>query len=365
MFTKATITQLIDQHGQRLSAIAALAMSLFFASFLILLFQAINIPSAQAQSSEDSQSCGGKNLITEYATTAPEKLEMIKEEAKKASNGHSIFWKVSKPGLPDSWLLGTMHMADPRIAVLEGAKKAAFDQADTVIVESVEALDQAQASAALLQHKEMTLYTDGTTLEDHLSEELLENLRAETDARGLPFAMIKIMRPWLVATSIALPTCEIAAKRSGNPVLDALIAETAKQQNKQLVGLETIGEQFSAMANLPDSFHITTLSETLALGKVAEDVMETMKQLYINGDISMIQPLTRVVAPKSTNSDKFEAFQKSLITDRNLVMAERALPRIEKGSVFVAVGALHLPGETGLVQQFQNAGFNVTPVIGE
>ena len=50
------------------------------------------------------------------------------------------------------------------------------------------------------------------------------------------------------------------------------------------------------------------------------------------------------------------------ICDRNHVMAERAAPILTKGNVFIAVGALHLPGEEGVVALLQKQGFKITPV---
>jgi uncharacterized protein YbaP (TraB family) len=43
-------------------------------------------------------------------------------------------------------------------------------------------------------------------------------------------------------------------------------------------------------------------------------------------------------------------------------MHERALAEMDKGSAFMAVGALHLPGETGLVKLFRDSGFTLTPL---
>ena len=34
-----------------------------------------------------------------------------------------------------------------------------------------------------------------------------------------------------------------------------------------------------------------------------------------------------------------------------------------KNSCFVAVGCLHLTGESGLINQLRNAGYNVEPII--
>ena len=40
-------------------------------------------------------------------------------------------------------------------------------------------------------------------------------------------------------------------------------------------------------------------------------------------------------------------------------MADRLLPQLAKGGVFVAVGALHLPGADGLLARFKTAGFSL------
>jgi len=176
----------------------------------------------------------------------------------------------------------------------------------------------------------------------------------------MPFAVVQIMQPWLIATSVALPVCELAAKRTGKPVLDGLIAMKAKDAGKTLIGLETIGEQFSAMHSLPEDFHLAALRETLKMGDLAEDVIATMKEIYLDGQIGMITPLTKLVSPQTSGSEDYKDFQESLITKRNAVMVERSLPYLEAGGAFIAVGALHLPDESGLVNRFAEAGYTVT-----
>lgn len=358
MHSEITLTEFLDRHAERAMLALAGLMTAFFLTFLMVLGQAA---SAHAQET-GPQSCSGDNLITRYATEDPEKLAKLEAEASAEANGKGTFWKIEKDGVAPSFLLGTMHMADSRIARLDGARGEAFDAAQTVVVENIEALDQAQASAAMLRFKDMTLYTDGSTLADRLDEETLALLRKAVEERSIPFSMAQVMQPWLVATMVALPACELVEKRAGKPVLDGLIANKAKTEGKNLVGLETIEEQFGAMAALPEDFHLEALKETLKMGDLAEDVMETMKQLYLSGDVGMILPLTKVVTPKSAASKDYEDFEDRLITTRNRHMAERALAYLEEGNAFIAVGALHLPGETGLVAAFQNAGYTVSPV---
>ena len=55
-------------------------------------------------------------------------------------------------------------------------------------------------------------------------------------------------------------------------------------------------------------------------------------------------------------------FEERVVTLRNHVMAERAGPILDRGNAFIAVGALHLPGEQGLVALLTQAGYTVSAV---
>ncbi len=54
--------------------------------------------------------------------------------------------------------------------------------------------------------------------------------------------------------------------------------------------------------------------------------------------------------------------QQDLVVKRNHTMVSRALGLLERGNAFIAVGALHLPGDDGLVELFGKAGYKLTPV---
>lgn len=347
-------TALINQFAEKALFIAASAMMVFFLSFVWI---AIGASKATAQS---AAICKGANLIQQYAENTPDKLVEIKAEAAKIINGKSIFWKIEKDGIAPSWMLGTMHLADERIANLDGKKLAAFNQADTVIIESTDASDPAKAQAAMAKLTHLTFLPPGQDLAKLLDAQTLEKLRPAVEQRGIPFAIATKLKPWLVATTIALPLCEMAAKQSGKAVLDTLIAQEAIANGKKLVGLETIEEQFNAIASLPQEFHLTALKETLDLGNEVEDIIETMKQLYLTGNIGMVMPMMKVASPKTDAAGGNQKFQEQLIIQRNITMAERSAELLKNGNVFLAVGALHLPDETGLVKLLRDQGYKVT-----
>jgi uncharacterized protein YbaP (TraB family) len=69
------------------------------------------------------------------------------------------------------------------------------------------------------------------------------------------------------------------------------------------------------------------------------------------------------VTPEGSDEDSdYAAFEQRIILDRNKVMAERAAPILANGNVFMAVGALHLPGKDGVVELLRRQGFTVTAV---
>jgi uncharacterized protein YbaP (TraB family) len=85
--------------------------------------------------------------------------------------------------------------------------------------------------------------------------------------------------------------------------------------------------------------------------------------LYEREDTGMFWPLFRAVLPAGEDdSAGYAAFEEAMITARNRTMAAHAEPILDRGNAFIAVGALHLPGEKGLIELFRQDGYTVTAV---
>ncbi|TCU36244.1 TraB/GumN family protein [Rhizobium azibense] len=333
------------------------AFHMLLAAALLAMLLAVS----SAQAADDT--CTGQNLMSELQQNDPARYAEVVKEADATPNGKGIFWKIEKPGLKPSWLLGSMHVTDPRVLNLPLYARAARDGADTIVIESDEILSQKKAAAALLARPDLTMFTDGTTIEKLLSRDDYARLGAGLKRRGIPLSAVSRMRPWMIASAVALPACEISRKAKGIPFLDQKIAADAAAEGKQVRGLETLAEQLQAMAELPVEFHLKSLIETLELGSKMNDVVETMTDLYLSGDIGMTIPMLKTVSPdgKDEKSD-YASFEQRIILDRNKTMAERAAPILAGGNVFMAVGALHLPGEVGIIELLRKQGFTVTKV---
>ncbi len=327
----------------------------------------ILIAQGRAEEQANGPSCGGKNLLTEMALTDPEALEEIEAEAAKVPFGQNLLFKLEKAGREPSYLFGTMHMTDPRVVDMPAKAQQAFENSDIVAIESTEILDPAQAQITLISKPELTMFLGDDRLSNYLDDDSRKVLADGLAERGLQLALIDRMKPWLLSGMLALPECEFTRKQAGAPFLDLALAQNAEAQGKTLVGLETLIEQFDALASLPMEFHVQGLVDTLALGDQVDDVLETMIVLYTEGKTGTVWPMLRAMSAQLGDSTPdagagYVKFEETMVNTRNLNMFERSLPLVEQGNAFIAVGALHLPGEKGLAQLYQSAGYTVTPL---
>jgi uncharacterized protein YbaP (TraB family) len=338
----------------------ALAHVALLASLLLVLLLAR--PGNAAET--DDLACGAHDLVAELKIKDPAAYEKLIAEGAKIKNSDARFWKLEKPGQPTNWLLGTMHLSDPRVTDLPSEAKSAYDSADTVVLESDEILDQKTASAKLMAQPDMMFFSGTASINDYLKPEEKKILEEGLIKRGIPLAAVAKFKPWMLTPMVALSSCEMARKSKGAPFLDMKLAKDGVAAGKKVKGVETLAEQLKAMSELPIEFHIRSLIATVTYPQYSADMMETTLGLYLEGKIGVIFPAGAYFAPVKDASDFADnaAFEEKIITTRNHHMADRAAPILADGNVFMAVGALHLIGDEGLVELFRKQGYTVTAV---
>ena len=53
---------------------------------------------------------------------------------------------------------------------------------------------------------------------------------------------------------------------------------------------------------------------------------------------------------------------KKILVDRNYTMTERMQPMLESGNAFIAIGAMHLPGEEGVLSLLAKNDYEISLV---
>jgi uncharacterized protein len=336
------------------------ARPLVFAAMVGLLSGSATYASAQAHAAPHQLTrCNGFNLLDKLAATNPELHARVIAKAAALKNGDTLYWKIERAGKPTSYLLGTVHLTDTRIAQLSPAQKTAIDGAKTLLIENA-AKPTGPTMRSNSSVLDTAMYDTGGSLDAVLTSEEFEKVRQATG--GMPPEILRRHRPWFVSLMLSASACERRRIAKGYRVLDMVITEEANAHNIPIEGLETTEQQILALSSVPDSDQLAMLRAAIALIDDSENLRETMVQLYMKRQMGALWELQIALAEKEgIAANAFAAFEKSLVTDRNHRMTKAALPYLEEGA-FIAVGALHLPGDEGLVELLRNAGYEVTPV---
>jgi hypothetical protein len=149
-------------------------------------------------------------------------------------------------------------------------------------------------------------------------------------------------------------------KSGGGLPLDFALQLEATKQGKPTHGLETIAEQMGAFDGLSLSDQVSLLAHTIANASELDDQINELLNTYLTRDLDALVALE--VKHRPADDSAYRAFMDRLLRQRNLRMLERMAPRLKEGNAFIAVGALHLPGEEGLLRLLRRAGYRVTPI---
>ncbi len=314
----------------------------------------------------EASACGGQDLIGDLESGQPAVFQRIGDEAAKTPNGGAILWRIEASGdRAASYLFGTIHLSDERVAKLGRSLQTALQEVDTVALEIIGAGDQQAMQKALLKHPELITLPGKDTLWAHLDEDTEHGVVKALGALGIQRNQATKLQPWLPALMLSVSACENQRRKNGHLVLDRAVETYAKRRGVRLVGLETPVEQFAAMSSMPLQSQTLFMSDAARNRERIDDLNETLIQLYLNRRITWFFPFAREMAGSETSADRSAAeagFMEALINKRNVKMAERATPLVETGKALIAVGALHLPGETGLVALLREQGFELTPI---
>ncbi|MBA4172437.1 MAG: polysaccharide biosynthesis protein GumN [Hyphomicrobium sp.] len=350
--------------GQITGTSRKFALTGFLASSLVLLVatnQALAAKPAK-KSTEPHHQCRGIDMMHELAVKEPETHTQILADAAKVENAGAILWKIEKPGVPASHLLGTMHVSDTRITTLSPTTLAVLDKSKIVMLEVAD-LSQQATMAAIGRAANLLMFSDGRRLDKMLSPEDYATVKATVQKAGLPGEFAAAFRPWIVSTLLAVSECERKNAASGHAVLDSKIGQEAKARKIPVAGLETVESQLASMAAVSDDEQVQMLKAALKFAHRSDDMLETLTQMYMKRQMGAAMPFNLALAAKAgVKPEAFSGFQSELLHKRNHKMREGARRHIDNGGALIAVGALHLQGPTGLVKLFRDAGYTVTPV---
>lgn len=307
--------------------------------------------------------CDTRNLVAELQQNDPATYDALKAEADQYANSEGLFWEVYHEDMPfKSYVFGTLHKADPRVLDLPANVQAALESADVVAVEIENADDPSAVGAVIGKSPQLILQPQGESLADDLSSETVAAVDAYLNELGMDFDMLAPLQPWIGASSLSFTKCDMEWGGPTAQVLDARLIELAKSKDIPVVSLETIESQLEAISSINEQMFIRSIEDVARLYEegIYDAVLQTMNELYLKEQIGMIIPVQlHYTSQYEGQDDDWAEFQEALLDARNELMVENAGQLMDEQSTFVAVGALHLIGDTGLIEGLRNYGFGV------
>jgi uncharacterized protein YbaP (TraB family) len=263
-----------------------------------------------------------------------------------------LLYEIRGNGLRQpSYLFGTVHLPDSRLYPLPGplAKRLAAAEAYAGELRVEEGM-----AAAVMQHAFMPA---DTTLADLLAPEQYEWVQRQLQKKlGMAAGFAEQLKPVFVGVLLAQQPTEAAApQQPQQPLLplDLYLQQQAEQQQKPLFGLETLEQQLAAFDSISLKVQAEMLYTDLQETSLA-DSREQLMQLYLAQNTDSLYRLT--TEGLAGNAAYF------LLEQRNLNMLPKLERLIRQQPTFVAVGAAHLPGPTGLVQLLIRQGYRLKAI---
>ncbi len=267
-----------------------------------------------------------------------------------------LLWKITGKNLEKpSYLYGTMHTNNPKAFVL---KDILIEKISTCEAYAGEMIFEPAMMFAILPQLFME---KDTTLKTLLNEAEYQVVKEVLNKKlGMMSNFVERIKPMF--TSMLLQEGSLEGLQTASPsqytALDFFLQEEASKRNLELIGLETLEEQMNVINSVPLLKQAKMLYQDVIKNKQEEkdDSMEKMLHWYAEQKLDSLYQY----ASKEFATEPALSYQ--ILTKRNLNMADRIEKLISKKSVFVAIGAAHLPDKQGVIELLRKKKFKVEPV---
>ena len=275
----------------------------------------------------------------------------VESDTTKFSN--SLLWKIEGEQLNSpSYLYGTIHLIDSEDYFLPVAFEKAFNDAENIVFEiDMNELDDMGQLMSLLPKMMMA---DDKSLKDLLSEEDYNFVDDFFQKKGLPLFFMEKIKPLLLSVFAEADVTPEAFQGGEFKSYEFEFQKMAQENNKTVMGLETIDYQISIFDSIPYKDQADMLITSLKSKNDDASQMDQFVKLYKEQNINELYAATK--------TEDYSRFEDILLNNRNrnwIPIMEGMMK--EKSSLF-AVGAGHLGGKKGVLNLLKKAGYTITPL---
>ena len=269
----------------------------------------------------------------------------------------SLLWRISGNGLTQpSYVFGTHHAYPVSFLDSVAGLQQAFASSQQVVGEIV----MTEMMALGLELQRAGMMPPDSTWQMLLSEYDFRFVDEQLTAfLGVGLQAIGVLRPFMVNMmwSVAFLQKKFPEMTPGEP-MDSWFQQQATSRGIPVIGLESVMDQMDAFGT--GSLRRQAADLVCGLRNIdhGEYVIRKLNRLYRTADLSGLFAMLREDSPCPTNVE----WETAMNDARNKRWLEKLPAIIADKPSFIAVGAMHLPGEVGILVGLQRAGFTVEAV---
>lgn len=323
---------------------------------------------------------GAGDLSLERACTYQEAMVMtgrlvLAVYDRQDAGSHGLFWKATN-GKNTLYLLGTAHMDRGNVYPFHKSLRAALASANEVYFE-LDFNDQ----AGIAEFAAMQTYSDGTTLKDHISEELYAQTVQVFAALGMTEEMVAVYKPWALANSLMALSTQDETTTGTAMAIDLYVNSAAANAGKTIGAVETYALQGGIFDTLSPEYQEAYLAGYVALAlpsltgqtpelseedqkalqeaiELQQQTLDAIMEAWKAGDVAAFEK----VYNKASVVESDDELNSRLFTDRDPGMIKAAAALLERegeNTFFMAVGAGHMVDPGGIVSGLRALGYTV------
>jgi len=274
-------------------------------------------------------------------------------EMRKNAKDRGFLWRITKNG-KSSHLYGSIHLSKMDWRVPGAATMQAIRQSDALAFE-LNLQDPEVQKVLKVQQITPPASELPAQLKDRIARLPASNCLTTSDWASLtPEAKVAYLN------GLTLVKEGVHAGYG----IELVFTSMANRMRKPVIAIETVQEQMSALAPINPSHALSNYEKLIASVESGVSNSITLKTLKVwsESDFATLNNYADWCQCMNSANDRLQI--KRILDDRNVVMAER-IDKLNSQyrSVFIAIGSLHMVGETGLPKLFEKLGYTVERVF--
>ena len=294
--------------------------------------------------------------------TSPETLPETTVAPEFFEGLNPALWRVTDGTGAELYLFGTIHVGDEHNDAALELVKPYLDECDALAVE-FDAVAYQSDTARMTQDIMKLVYLDGTTVKNHMPQELYERVKQFLTERGQYAQLLEMYKIPMWSQLVQSALME-EGPLTAEKAMDSLLILYAYGKGLPVLDIESAALQYDAMVSIPDAFYVLDLEETLDAAGEYRDGLNDLYAAWCSGDTDALTSETSAnVENDEYTAEEKEAiavYENKMIYERNEGMVKTAVSYLRSGKkVFFAVGAAHMVGDRGIVKALEQAGCTV------